>query len=281
MARIEQFRRGGLAFDVDDSGPEDGDVVVLLHGFPADRSSWHAVTPLLVAAGLRVLAPAQRGYAPGARPAGRRAYRRDWLVADVLALVDRLGRDRVHVVGHDWGGLVAWRLAQTAPERVASLTVLSTPHPGAMLRAALRSDQALRSWYIAVFQVPWLPERAVRARLAPVLERMGLPHDVAERYDDRMREPGALRAAIDWYRALALPDPAGTPRVDPVVRVPTTYVWGSRDQALGRTAATDTARFVAAPYRFVVLDEDHWLPETAATAVAAAVVERIGSVSAT
>ncbi|PZE75388.1 alpha/beta fold hydrolase [Curtobacterium sp. MCBD17_019] len=280
MTRIDQLRRGGLVLDVDDSGPEDGPVAVLLHGFPADRSTWRAVTPLLTAEGLRVVAPDQRGYAVGARPEGRRAYRRDWLVDDVLALADRLGAERLHLVGHDWGGLVAWRLAQRAPDRLASLTVLATPHPRAMALAAVRSDQALRSWYIAAFQVPWLPERLLRGRLVPVLESMGLARATAERYDRRMREPGALRAAIDWYRALALPTPAGTPRVDPLVRVPTSYLWGSRDAALGRVAAEATERYVAAPYRFVAVDEDHWLPENAAALVAEVVLDRVRSVTA-
>lgn len=263
MTRIERHRRGRLEFDVDDSGPEDGVPVVLLHGFPANRTGWRQVTPGLVAAGLRCLAPDQRGYSPGARPPGRRNYRRDWLVDDVLALIDLLDGP-VHLVGHDWGGLVAWRLAQRAPERLASLTVLSTPHPSAFGDAFLQSDQAARSWYMAFFQIPWLPERMLAGRnLSTALEGMGLPGHVADQYAAHLREPAALRAALNWYRALPLPDPASVPQVDPMISVPTTFVWGSGDDALGRFGAERTERFVAAPYRFVEVAENHWLPETA------------------
>ena len=116
---MDSYRRGDLTFDVTDSGPADGEVVVLLHGFPQNRHSWRLVTPALVAAGYRVLAPDQRGYSPGARPAGRRAYVTRELVDDVVALIDAAGAERVHLVGHDWGALVAWALGLQAPRAAA------------------------------------------------------------------------------------------------------------------------------------------------------------------
>ncbi len=175
-ARLDGFTRDGLHFTVDDDGPRDGDVVVLLHGFPTDRTSWRHVAPLLHAAGLRTLAPDQRGYAEGARPPGRTAYRLEELVADVLALLDAAGVERAHVVGHDWGGALAWLLAGNHPDRVASLTVLSTPHPAALSRA-LKSDgeQRRKSWYILAFQVPWLPERLLARLFTTVVQRTGMP----------------------------------------------------------------------------------------------------------
>ncbi|MFZ7088345.1 alpha/beta fold hydrolase [Curtobacterium sp. RRHDQ10] len=275
MTRIEHLRRGRLVFDVDDVGPESGTPVVLLHGFPANRTGWRAVTPALTEAGLRCLAPDQRGYSVGARPPGRRNYRRDWLVDDVLALIDRLDGP-VHLVGHDWGGLVAWRLAQRAPDALRSLTVLSTPHPAAFGDAFVRSDQLVRSWYMGLFQVPWIPERVLAGRnLATALVGMGLPTHIADQYAAHLRDPAALRAALDWYRALPLPDPSSVGDVPTAVTVPTTFVWGSGDEALGRSGAERTERYVAAPYRFVEVPENHWLPETAPALVADTILDAV------
>jgi pimeloyl-ACP methyl ester carboxylesterase len=267
MDRLTRTTRDGLVFDVDDSGPLDGPVVLLLHGFPADRSCWDGVTPGLNAAGFRTLAPDQRGYSTGARPWRRTAYRSAELVHDALAVIDASGAEKVHVVGHDWGGFVAWALAEAAPERVERLTVVSTPHPRALRRSLLTSDQLLRSAYIGFFQLPVVPERVLSGRLAAMLTTSGLPAGVAHRYAQRMREAGALRGGLSWYRGAWLP---GGPRVadrDGRTHVPTTYVWGRRDAALGPRAARLTGDQVAAPYRFVDLDENHWIPEVAPDAL--------------
>ena len=276
MDRLTRLDRDGLVFEVTDSGPLDGEVVVLLHGFPATRASWRDVVPRLEAAGMRCLVLLQRGYSVRARPRGRRPYRATELVADVVALLDAAGAERAHVVGHDWGGLVAWKLAAEHPDRVASLTVLSTPHPTAMAAALPTSLQGLRSWYMAAFQLPWLPEALLRPRVGAVLRRMGLPADRAREYAAAMRASGALTGAIAWYRALWLPAGGGHPslatgRVD----VPTRYLWGRHDGALGRRAAELTARQVRGPYDFVVLDEGHWLPEVAPRVVADAVLASV------
>ena len=160
---MDTFRRGDLVFDVHDSGPADGEPVVLLHGFPQDAGAFDRLAPALHSAGLRTLAPDQRGYSPGARPAGRSAYRVRALVDDVLALLDAAGLSSAHVVGHDWGGAVGWALAAWHPWRVRTLTVLSVPHPAAMAQAMVSSDQALRSSYMAFFQLPVVPERVLLA----------------------------------------------------------------------------------------------------------------------
>ncbi|THG32889.1 alpha/beta fold hydrolase [Naasia lichenicola] len=271
MARITEFTRDGLTFDVTDAGPLDGPVLVLLHGFPADRSSWRGVAPLLHDAGFRTLAPDQRGYSPRARPKGRAAYRGRELARDVLALMDAAGVHRAGVVGHDWGGIVAWWLAMAAPTRVRHLTAVSVPHPTALRRSLLSSDQALRSSYAAFFQLPLLPERLMIPRLDGLLARSGVPHDFAVDYARRMREPGALTAALDWYRAAALPG-GGRPNRDGLVHVPTRYIWSSRDAALGRRAAELTRDQVAGPYEFVELDELHWIPERSPERLAAAIL---------
>ena len=203
--RIGDFERAGLRFEVDDEGPLDGPLVVLLHGFPTDRSSWRRVAPLLHDAGLRTIAPDQRGYSSGARPRGRAAYTSDQLVADVVALADAAGVGRFHVVGHDWGGGVAWLTAGQHADRVASVTSLSTPHPIATNRALRTSlDQARRSWYMAAIQLPRVPEWWFAPRMARTLAADGLPAEDAQRYAAHLAEPGALTAAMNWYRGALL-----------------------------------------------------------------------------
>ncbi|GAB3348991.1 alpha/beta fold hydrolase [Modestobacter lapidis] len=266
---MDTFHRGDLVFDVRDAGSPDGEPVVLLHGFPQDSGAFDRLSPALHQAGLRTLAPDQRGYSPGARPAGRSDYRVRAAVDDVLALLDAAGLDSAHVLGHDWGGAAAWALAAWHPWRVRTLTVLSLPHPAAMAQAMVSSDQALRSGYMGFFQLPGVPERVLLAGGGAVLRRTlrqgGLPDELVERYVGRMQQPGALTGALNWYRAIpfAARDRVGT------VRVPTLHMWGDRDTFLGRAAIEASAQFVAAPYRLEVLaGENHWLPELAAERVA-------------
>jgi len=257
--RLTRFHSDGLTFDVADSGPLDGPVVLALHGFPQTSASWAGVTPLLTAAGYRVLAPDQRGYSPQARPQAVTAYTMGHLCGDALALADAAGADRFHVLGHDWGAAVGWALAASRPERVQTLTAVSVPHPAAFVRSLL-GTQALRSWYMAFFQLPVLPELLFRAwqgvGVRPLLRAIAHPDpDAAVRLlSDRRTATGA----VNWYRALRKPADLS---VGPV-RVPTLYVWSDGDVALGRRAAEDTAAWVRGPYRFEVLSgASHWIPE--------------------
>ena len=269
-SRLNTFSRPGLTFDVTDTGALDGPVVVLLHGFPANRHSYNKVAPLLNEAGFRTLAPDQRGYSDGARPRLRRNYRAVEHQRDVLALIDASGAERVHLVGHDWGGALAWQVALAAPERLLTLTVLSTPHPSAMLRSLVSSNQLLRSFYVLVFQLPWIPEAVLRRHLPALLERMGLDPATAADYGRFMSKRGRLTGGLNWYRGMGLPDKRGSHET--VVTVPTTFIWGKKDDALGRHAAELTASFVTAAYRFVELDENHWLPENVPEVVAREII---------
>jgi len=238
-------------------------VVVLLHGFPQDSRSWDRLAPLLHARGLRTLAVDQRGYSPGARPRSRRAYRLSELTADVVALIEQHGQGPVHVVGHDWGAAVAWTLAARRPDLVRTLTALSVPHPAAFVRALLTSSQLWKSWYMAVFQLPVLPEYAVTAtgfgRRA--LLSSGMTEAQADRDLAAMRERSRIRGALNWYRAI----PFTTPKSAAMpVTVPTLYVWSDNDIALGPAAARSTERFVTGPYTFETLSGvSHWIPEEA------------------
>lgn len=258
----------GLTFDYTDSG--SGEPVVLLHGFPEDAASWARVVALLQDAGLRTIVPDQRGYSPGAVPPRRGDYTIDKLSGDVIALLDALGLDRAHIVGHDWGGAVAWDLAARHPLRVASAVSLATPHPLAMVWSYGRSRQLLRSWYMGLFQLPWLPERTSARVLERTLRASGLNAGEARRLAARYADPRALKGPMNWYRGL----PLSQLPTDPVVRVPTSFVWGRRDPYLGRAAAEKTVDFVAADYAFIELDAAHWLPQEQPEAVAAAVLAR-------
>ncbi|MFZ1410885.1 MAG: alpha/beta fold hydrolase [Micropruina sp.] len=264
----------GFIFEVSDGGPKDGPAVVLLHGFPQDYSCWDEVVPRLQAAGLRTLAPALRGYAPAANPRRRRDYTVDKLVDDLIGLLDAAGIERAHLVGHDWGGLLCWATAAARPDRVASLTVLSTPHPRAMMWAIRHADQARKSWHLLAFQLPWLPELILSKTLIVELIRSGLLVDKAIHYAKRHSSAKALRGPVNYYRAVFLsPRPAKSDQQE--ISAPTTYVWGRRDRYLGRAAAERTAGFVCGPYSFVEVDGGHWLPENHPDEVADAVLARV------
>lgn len=276
---MEKFDASGLTFDVDDSGPAGGEVVILLHGFPATRRSWDQITPRLVDAGYRVLAPDQRGYSPGARPHGAGAYKLRLLADDVVALADAAGADRFHVVGHDWGGAVAWGLAGWHLDRLITMTSLATPHPRAMVRALWQSTQFARSWYMLLFQTPRLAEALVAGRGANFfrgrLEASGLPSRYATTYSEHLAQPGAATGGLNWYRALPLERPWELPRA----RVPVLYVYGTKDVALGPKAAELTARYVEGDYRFELLEAGHWLPEERPDEVSRLVLEQLGEFS--
>jgi pimeloyl-ACP methyl ester carboxylesterase len=276
---METFRNGELVFDLLERGPGEGEPVVLLHGFPQGMHAWDEVAERLAGQGLRTWAPDQRGYSADARPPRRRDYRTGVLVSDVLALLDAAGLRRAHVVGHDWGAAVAWALAARWPDRVSSLTALSVPHPGAFLRAMRTSAQPLRSWYMAAFQLPILPELLLSAgdgaasRVRTILARTGLPPELSERYVDRITERPALTAMLHWYRALPLSNLTGSTARVPV---PTLYVWSTGDHFLDRRGAEDTARFCTGDFRFEeILGASHWLPETRPELMADLVAEHV------
>ena len=272
---------GDLTFDVRADGPEDGRPVLLLHGFPETSASWAAVTPLLTKAGLRTYAPDQLGYSPGARPDEVGAYSTPNLTQVTADLMTALGIAQADVVGHDWGANVAWALAGWHPDRVRSLTAVSVPHPAAYT-VAYRTDpeQKERSGYIRLFWQEGKAEEVLLADDARRLRRMlsggeghsGVPAEAIEEYVSVLSAPGALTAALNWYRAMSSKE-----RVDPVA-VPTTYVWSDGDAAIGRTAAEACANYVTGDYRFVELAGiTHWIPEQAPDQLAAAILDRISS----
>lgn len=274
-ARISRYQHDGLTFDVLDEGPLDGPPVVLLHGFPERSSTWRAVTPILHDAGLRTYALDQRGYSPGARPRGRWSYRISNLVGDVVALIEQVGGP-VHLVGHDWGAAVGWVVAARHPEQVRTYTAVSVPHPAAFVRAMRSRGQRRRSRYMALFNLPVLPELMARGpggRFDQSMRKAGMTADEVARFRSEIVEYGALHHALGWYRALPFTRPGST---DVRVTVPTTLVWSDRDIAITREGVDGTARWVDAPYDLVVLEGvSHWIPTQAAPACADAILARV------
>ncbi len=260
---MDQYTHNGLTFDVRDAGPADGPVVVLLHGFPQHNDSWDAVIDRLTGQGYRCLAPNQRGYSPGARPLRRRDYRIPELVGDLGALIDASGAPQVHLVGHDWGAAVAWAAAAEMPGRLKTVAPISVPHPAAFLKSFLNSRQGLASYYMYLFQLPRLPEwtllRGSGSFMAKALRQGGQTREVAERDVRAMLEPGALTAALNWYRAMPLSSPRS---INQKVSVPTLYVWSDQDIALMPKAAHNTGRYVTGEYRFEIMPGvSHWIPD--------------------
>lgn len=267
---------GDLVFDARTDGPDGGDLVLLLHGFPQTSFSWRHQLPALAAAGYRAVAPDQRGYSPGARPADVGEYRFDRLVGDVLGFADALGGDRFHLVGHDWGGAVAWQVAGRHPDRLLTVTSVSTPHPAAFRRAIQDGDQRDRSSYMQFFRSPeaeafFLDNDA--AGLRALYTASSLPDDAVEEYVRVLTQPAAMTGALDWYRAadLGLVEGLGP------ITMPTMYVWSTYDPALGREAAEATGGHVDGPYRFEVLEGvSHWIPEQAPGELNALLLAHLG-----
>ncbi|MFC0432851.1 alpha/beta fold hydrolase [Kutzneria buriramensis] len=261
---------GEHVFDALAAGPADGEFVLLLHGYPEFADCWTEELVALGEAGYRAVAVDQRGYSPGARPTEIADYVVDNLVADALGFADSQDAHRFHLVCHDWGGIVGWALAGAHSDRLRSFTVLATPHPQA-LHAAIASDQEQydKLDYVRFFRSQ--VGGAEQAILGDNGDRLraayggAVSSELVERNVKRLSEPGALTAALSWYRAVATDDldiPAGR------VSAPTLYLWGSEDRALGRTAAEATAAWVDGPYEFVEFTgASHWLPEEAADRV--------------
>lgn len=275
--RMTQFSHAGMTFDVIDSGPIDGDPVVLLHGFPQRATSWAAVSEHLHAHGLRTYALDQRGYSPGARPSSRFDYKIGDLVSDVKALIDEIGTP-VHLVGHDWGSAVAWAVAGHHPADIRSFTAVSVAHPAAFMKSMLSSSQLLHSYYMLLFQIPSLPERML-SKPGGFGERMlraaGMSRPMIETFRTDIVADGALRGGLGYYRSMLL----GRKEMGHRVSVPTTYVWSDGDDALVRRGAELTPQFVTGPYELEVYEGvSHWIPDERPAELAASIIRRVDSV---
>ena len=259
------FKNGDVILQAVATGPQDGPVVVLLHGFPESWYGWRRQIEPLAAAGFRVIVPDQRGYNLSSKPAGVAAYALAELVSDVIAIADQLGKEKIFVAGHDWGAAVAWSAALLHQQRIAKLAVLNVPHPSVMRKFLSTSPrQFLRSWYMFFFQLPWLPEVLFSAFDFTIGERALLrssrpgtfsAEDLAQ-YRAAWSPPGALTGMINWYRALF------RTRVkfsDKIVRVPTRILWGERDAFLLAEMAHESLRYCTNAELFTFASATHWL----------------------
>jgi pimeloyl-ACP methyl ester carboxylesterase len=245
----------------------EGPLVVLLHGFPDFWYSWRFQIPVLVRQGFRVVAPDMRGYNLSDKPAGVRAYRVERLAADVAQLVERLGEPRAAVVGHDWGGMVAWWFAMRHPDRLSRLAVLDCPHPEHTLAMMRSRKQLEKSAYMLFFQLPWLPERqlarnggeALRRLLRSDPEREGAFSEAdIDRYVQAL-SGASLHAALNYYRALLRRSPFAQRRALRPIAAPVQVIWGARDRHLGVEFSRPSSALVPDLHYELVEDASHWV----------------------
>lgn len=247
---IQRIKTNGIELQVAAMGPKDGELLILLHGFPETCRAWEPYLSAFAQAGYRVVAPDQRGYGGSDKPQEVAAYEPAMLMNDILGLIDACGRARAHAVGHDWGAFVAWSLAIHHPDRLEKMVVMNVPHPHVMGRRLRRDPrQMLRSWYMGMFQAPRLPEFVLRLRRHQVLKWMltgtsranAFTASQLQHYEQAWQQPGALTGMLNWYRAgvRTIRAAAAAPAVR--VHVPTLILWGKQDVALVPEGAQDSA----------------------------------------
>jgi pimeloyl-ACP methyl ester carboxylesterase len=273
--RHDFVRANGLRFHVAACEPATGGdrLALFLHGFPECWYSWRAQLPLLAALGWRAWAPDLRGYGESERPAGVESYAIERLLDDVSGLISASGARETLLVGHDWGGIIAWYFAMRRPEEIARLCIMNLPHPACMERALRRGPQLLRSWYALFFQLPWLPEqllaagdyRAIRRAFADMaVDGRRFSSEVLEVYRDNAARPGALTAMLNYYRALVRGGSRrqralGYPRIEQ----PTLMLWGEQDAALGIETTYGTEDYVADLVLRYLPGVSHWVQQEA------------------
>ena len=251
---------GEFVLDAIAAGPADGELVLLLHGFPESSWEWRFQLQALGEAGYRAVAPDQRGYSARARPGAVEDYHPLHMVADTIAMADWLSGHQFHLVGHDWGAAVAWAVAGLHPERLRTLTIVSVPHPKAFATALQTEDQQNRSSYIHLFRQEGKAEEVLLGGDGAALRAMLTGTGAAEEHARVLTQPGAMTAALNWYRAME----PGLVGDIPDITTPTLFIWSTNDVALGRDGAEATAQYVKGPYRFEVLEGvSHWIPEEA------------------
>lgn len=264
----------GVKLHVAQAGPKSGIPVVLLHGFPEFWYGWRKQIPALVDAGCRVIVPDQRGYNLSDKPKGVKSYRMDELVKDILGLIDALEYEKANLVGHDWGAVVAWMLANRHPERLHKLGILNVPHPAVMRRFLTRDlEQIRRSWYVFLFQLPWLPERGMRQNdwrgAVSALRGSGKIHtfdkeDIAK-YKEAWSQPGAMTSMIHWYRAVVRHQSKMVNGSR--IKVPTLMMWGMKDAALSHRMARPSMDYVDEGNLIFFPEATHWVQHDAAEEV--------------
>lgn len=247
----------GITYAVHDEG--QGPPVLLLHGFPDSSALWRHQIPALVGAGFRVVAPDLRGFGESDKPQHVEGYRLHLVAGEVTTLLNTLGLDRVHVVGHDWGASLAWILAAFSPERVDRLAVLSIGHPAANLPRTI--EQRERSWYMLFFQFEGVAEELLQRDDWRLMREWLHGFGDEQRYLADLTKPGALTAGLNWYRANLHPSRELKPmRPVPAVAAPTLGMWGSLDAYVTEAPMKRSGEFVTGSWRYERFEgASHWL----------------------
>ena len=267
-----RVQSGDVGIEVQVEGPEEGRPVLLLHGWPDSHRLWRHQLPTLHAAGLRTIAPDLRGFGDSDRPEAVDAYGLVNVLGDVAAVLDAVGVERAHVVGHDWGAAVAWLVAGLLPDRVERLVALSVGHTSALGAAGL--PQRAKSWYILLFQFAGVAERWLSDD-GWANFRATFAHPDADAMTEDLSRPGALTASLNWYRANVPPEALVGPGPElPPVAAPTLGVWSSGDNFLVEAGMTGSAGYVTGPWRYERLDgAGHWMQLDAPDALNALLVD--------
>jgi pimeloyl-ACP methyl ester carboxylesterase len=268
----QMIATNGIKLHVVQAGPQDGPLVILLHGFPEFWYGWKNQMDALAQRGFRVWVPDQRGYNLSDKPQGVAAYKLDLLAADIIGLIDASGQEQVYLAGHDWGGGVAWWIAINHPQRLKKLVIANVPHPVVFdqhLRSSL--SQRLKSWYFLLFQLPRLPEFVIARNGPKGLRNSSLPgsfsDDDLNHYQVAWSQPGALTAMVNWYRAIFRYRPSTSPAIR--VRVPTLMLWGAQDFALSSEMAQESIELCDDGRLVFFEDATHWVQHDKADEVSA------------
>jgi pimeloyl-ACP methyl ester carboxylesterase len=272
---FQKIATNGIYLHTALSGPEDGEPVFLLHGFPDAWFGWEAQIGPLADAGFRVIVPDQRGYNLSDKPDGIASYQMDTLVKDILGLADALGYERFYLAGHDFGAMVSWHLALLYPERIILMVIANVPHPHVM-RRYLRTHikQMLKSWYAIFFQIPGLPEWIVKINNWRILIS-ALPDNLSEEERDRYRAawnlPGAMTGMMNWYRAF-FRLPKSTTQISKI-QVPTLILWGKQEPHLCYEMAVLSAKLCDNGHLVTFEDASHWVLRDESESVSQYIVE--------
>ena len=279
MIEPHKIRINQLEFDCLVSGNENDELVLLLHGFPESAYMYRNLMEDLNSNGYYCIAPNLRGYSKGARLKGKKNYGIDYLVSDVLGFAKSANKDRFHLVGHDWGSAIGWQVVHDHPDLIISWTALSVPHPQSFFHAVLNDpDQQEKSKYIKLFQLPMLPEFKMKSNDFKVLRELWdeQSEDEIENYISILKEPGALTAVLNYYRASnKLLKRARTEQILGDIHVPTLFIWGNKDIAIGPVSVEGGHKYIKGDYTYIELDGGHWLNQTNYSEVKEAIVKHL------
>jgi pimeloyl-ACP methyl ester carboxylesterase len=257
----------GVRLHILEAGPVDGELVILLHGFPEFSCAWRYQIPTLADAGFRIWAPDQRGYNLSDKPRGIKSYTLDKLAKDIVGLIDASGQNQAYIIGHDWGGLVAWYIAEIYPELIKKMVILNAPHRKIMIENLKNNPiQQAKSKYIFDFQIPWLPELRMKLKgyqgLKKALQSNSKPGTFSEadfkKYYEAWSQPKAYHSMINWYRAFIqneLLDDNNAKKI----KVPTLLIWSENDRYLYSGMAQSSIDLCENGRLIMIKDSGHWI----------------------